>query len=331
MMLNRLALSLSCAALLATAAQAQSQDQAQTAQPQTTQPQAAAPSAPAQTSSATEVAPITVQGIATPKVIERQTSAFVQSYAVVANPELDQIVRWRDPVCIKATGLIDRQDEAIETRITDVAKAVDLRIGKRGCKANIEIVFTDQPQAFMDSIYKRREYMLGYYHRHEGVRLKKMTLPIQAWHVTATLGDHGNGGNFSEVIDDPENMPPQTCGISHVFTSCLQGVFKNILVVVDNSTLGDKDLGLVTDYLAMVALAEPQSLKGCNDLPSVIDVFAKAACPDRDTPNGLTPADAAYLTALYSADPEAKKWSESGDIANRMSKILIRASALAHK
>jgi hypothetical protein len=57
----------------------------------------------------------------------------------------------------------------------------------------------------------------------------------------------------------------------------------------------------------------------------VIDLFSPA-CSGRDTPDGLTGADVAYLTALYAADPEAKKASEQSDIAKRMARILVKAN-----
>jgi hypothetical protein len=277
-------------------------------------------STPAPATAPTAVAPVIVEAPSTPKIIERQSQHFVDKNAVVANPELEQIVRWRDPVCVQVAGLIPNQNIAIEARVANVAEAVGLRVRKPGCRPNIQIVFSENPQDVMDDLAKRHEEILGYYHRHEGARLKKVTHPIQAWHITATLGR-------SEVIDDPDNMPPEGCGISHNFTSCLQGVFKNVFVVVDNKFLGDKSLGLVTDYLALIALAAPRSLDGCNELPSVVDLFAPAACAGRQPPDGLTPADASYLTALYSADPEQKSWVEGRDIAGRMAKILINAKA----
>jgi hypothetical protein len=293
-----------------------------------------APASPPKPAPSTTVAPVTVEAPAPPKVVELRSYHFVQKNVATGNPELEQIVRWRDPVCVRVAGLIANQEEEIRNRIASVAQAVDLHVGKPGCRANIEIVFTDQPQTVMDTVYKRREYMLGYYHRHDGVRLKKVTRPIQAWHVTATVGGWGavgitEGPSYSEVVDDPDNHPPSGCGDSPHFTSCLRSVFKNVFVIVDNKFLGDNSLGLVTDYLVMVALAEPDSLAGCNELPSVIDLFAQSACPGRDAPDGLTPADASFLTALYSADPEQKRWSGENDIAGRMAKILIKAKAVA--
>lgn len=325
---NRLASLLAASALALSSGSALAQAAPSQSAPGPAAASGAAPTAP------TTVAPIIVQGTAPPKVVEQRSYHFVQKNVVIGNPELEQVVRWRDPVCVKVAGLIPNQEAEIRDRIGQVAQAVDLHVGRSGCRANIEIVFADDPQSVMDTLYKRREYMLGYYHRHDGVRLKKVGHPIQAWHVTATVGGWGaigikEGPSYSEVIDDPDNMPPAGCGDNPHFTSCLQGVFKNVFVIVDNKFLGEHSLGLVTDYLVMVALAEPSSLDGCNELPSVIDLFAKSGCPGRDAPDGLTPADASYLTALYSADPEAKRWSEENDITERMAKILIKANVVA--
>jgi hypothetical protein len=77
----------------------------------------------------------------------------------------------------------------------------------------------------------------------------------------------------------------------------------------------------------MLALSQPKSLDGCGALPSVLDVLAKSACGGREAPEGFTAADAAFLTALYMADPERKKTSEQAEIASRMANILVKASA----
>jgi hypothetical protein len=77
----------------------------------------------------------------------------------------------------------------------------------------------------------------------------------------------------------------------------------------------------------MLALTESKSLDGCYVLPSVIDRFAKSPCPGRDPPEGLTSADTAYLTALYSADLAAKKGAAQFDVAGRMAQTLIKTDA----
>jgi len=57
---------------------------------------------------------------------------------------------------------------------------------------------------------------------------------------------------------------------------------------------------VIADYVAMLALSQPGSSGHCQFLPSITDLFA---CPGRAAPGGLTPADAAYLTALYAEPP----------------------------
>jgi hypothetical protein len=300
----------------------------------------AAPPPAARTAAATTVAPVTVTAPAKPRVIEKQASAFVLSYAAAQNPEIGQIGRWRDPVCVQVVGL-PQPDEAakIQARIESVAQAVGLPAARAGCTANVEIVFSAEPQRIMDIVAQRHEFLLGYYHTHDHDRLKQVTRPIQAWYVTATRGN-GEGASAlalnglrryaqyrTEVIDDPQNAPPTGCGDSRLTTSCLESVFNNVFIVADSKATEGRDLGMVADYLVMLALSQPRSLDGCNAMASVLDAFAKSACPGREPPDGLTPPDAAYLTALYGTDLDAKTKVEESDIADRMARILIKANA----
>jgi hypothetical protein len=133
----------------------------------------------------------------------------------------------------------------------------------------------------------------------------------------------------TDVIDDPDNQIPDSCGENPHFTACLTSQFNNVFMVADAKALEGKDLGLIADYMVMLALSQPRSLDSCNALPSVIDVLVKPGCPGRDPPDGLTPADAAYLTALYASDPERKRTNAQDEIASRMAKMLTPAKAVA--
>ena len=286
----------------------------------------AAPSASSMT-----VAPVTVTAPSKPKLIEKQTYTFVKGYAAAPNPDVDQIGRWHDPVCVKVVGLPQANQAAvIKARIESVTRAVRLPAARAGCRANVEIVFTDQPQGIMDIVAQRDEILLGYYHLHLRDRLKQVTHPIQSWYVTATEGDAfglGAGAGMPlEVVDDNNSQSAWGCAGSRIDTECLESKLKNVFIVADSKALEGKDVGLVADYMVMLALSQPRSLDACNPLPSVIELFAKSACPGRDAPDGLTPADAAYLTALYATDLSQRKPVERADIAHRMAKILIKAN-----
>jgi hypothetical protein len=229
-----------------------------------------------------------------------------------------------------------------------VARAVGLKVLAPGCRSNIQIAFTDQPQRLADRL---GEPYLGFHYKIELRKVRAVTHPIQGWYATATAGAGGATGlafgggdgqganprsgdyvaNYGQiqatqlsmaVLDTPDHPAPVGCADAPHFTACLRSMFMNVLIVADSRAVAGKDLGAVADYLAMLALAQPRSLDGCSALPSVIDMFAKSACPDREPPTGLTPADASYLTALYASDPEAKMPMAQGDIVVRMASML---------
>jgi hypothetical protein len=324
---------------------------------------AAAPAAPAPaTRPATPVAPVTVQ--AAPAVVAKEARSFVQAYTARSG-KIDQIPRWNQPVCVVVRGLVSAEAAKVAARIEDVARGVGLKVQKPGCQSNIQIMFTDQPQRMADSVgeaylgyHSHTEIkkvravthpIQGWYATATSGAAGATGLAFAGGSGTSQPSGGGMGlaggpgspaangsdweSNFGQtsgtqlsmqVVDSPDHSAPTGCADSR-FSSCMKSMFMNVLIVADNNAIVGKDMGVLTDYLAMLALSQPKSLDGCNALPSVIDVLAKPACADRDPPKGLTPADAAYLTGLYASDPEAKTTSAQGDIAGRMAKILIKA------
>jgi beta-lactamase regulating signal transducer with metallopeptidase domain len=102
--------------------------------------------------------------------------------------------------------------------------------------------------------------------------------------------------------------------------------FLNAFVVVDAKRIPQAKLSSVEDYVAMLALSQSRSLGECQALPSIVDLFA--ACPGRAAPEGLTPADKAYLRALYGADHTIWAWGRpavASDVAKAMAPRLADA------
>jgi hypothetical protein len=295
-----------------------------------------------------------------PADVNKQTRSFVQAYAARSG-KIDQLPRWHQPLCVAVRGLVPAESAKVAARIEDVAKAVGLKVLPAGCSTNIQVMFADDPQLTVNTAH---EAYLGYHYKADLKKIRTVSRPIQGWYATATLSSAGANGlafagdskqptaggmaapggpdsasaspdfqsNFGliggmtlsmDAVDGPDRSPPAGCADSR-FSSCLTSAFMNVMIVVDNHAVTGKDLGVMTDYIAMLALSQPKSLDGCNVLPSVIDMFAPA-CPGRAAPTGLTPADSSYLTAVYATDPEAKATSAQGDIAGRMAKILIKA------
>ena len=283
----------------------------------------------------------------TPAELRKQTYAFVDTFGT-ATAKLDQYARWNDPVCVTVQGLGADQEGQIKARVEEVARGVGVKVAGRGCQANVEIKFSNQPQGFLDQVAATHEDMLGYWHRRDHEALKTVSRPVQAWYRTATIGtsggtgatfafiDTGNGNSAAgagtagsqatgEIIDDPDGRAPTGCGDSR-FRNCLKSVLNHVLIMVDTRAVSGASSGLLADYVSMLAMAQLRSLDGCNGLTSVIDIYA-SACAGRPAPDGLTRADVAYLTSLYKTDPESRHASQQTDIASRMADMLIKANA----
>ena len=318
---------------------------------------AAAAAADAKRAAATAVDPLTVL-VTKPTELKKQTYTYVQKVAQTT-AKLDQVARWAQPICVAVQGLPAAAAD-IKARLKEVAEALKVGAGGPGCKPNIQVIFSDQPQKVLDGIANDHEQILGYWHHSQRNKLKTVTHPIQAWYVTGTGGAGGNttGMEFENIsspaiagydpsasspvasragtsghqphgaqIDDEfTERGPTGCGDKAAFTACLTSEFQNVLVVVDTTKVQAYPPGLIADYVVMVAMAQPKSLDGCNVLLSVIDLFA-GKCPGSDGQDGLTRADVAYLTALYKINLEARKSGQMTELADRMSDMLIKADA----
>jgi hypothetical protein len=309
-----------------------------TQEPAKVQMKPATPDAPA--SNAPAVAAVVVEATQ-PAELRKQTFNYVTSFAATS-PKIDTVSRWTHALCVTVDGLPADKGAVVKARVEEVGQAVGLKVANKTCEANVEIFFAGQAQTFLDKIEAARPQLLGYEYRTEANKLKAMTRPIQAWYMTATVGT-GNtvGSTFSfsaggesnqkglglgEVMDTPSGRSPAACGDSR-FGGCLKSVFEHVLIVVDLSATGDKSAGLLSDYVTMLALAQPKSLDACNGLVSVIDLYS-STCAGRKAPDGLTRTDVAYLTSLYKANLEAHKSSQESDIASRMADMLLKANKL---
>ena len=289
----------------------------------------AAASALAQTSTpptspgdpATKVSPLTVRPPPQARApsAQRRIWSFVQSYSS-QTAVAGQMSRWEEPVWVEVLGLPRAQGAQVADRILATAQDVGARLGGQNCRPNIQVVFTQKPQALMDLVARRRNTLLGYHYIAQTQSLKTITRPIQSWYVTATRDDQG-----VEIIDDASGSVNKLnslhgCG-NDAFSLCIRSLFKNILIVVDANQLQDQSLMALSDYASMLALCRPKSLDGCADLPSVLDLYDDR-CREARTPTGLTTPDRAYLKALYAADMRHKLSLERDEIALRMASLV---------
>ena len=248
----------------------------------------------------------------------------------------EALAGWYTDVCVTVAGLEPAKNAAVKARIEAVASAAGATVKENRCgpehvPANLEVFFTPDPDRLLKVIARERPWIVGGVetraHPLISVRAYEVGLtmkrPIEAWYTTNCAPDIAPIAPIGRVSG--------SFGYSNLFWTtswgpCQKIGFDNVLVVVDERRIPGLRLDVLTDYAAMLALTQPVSLNGCNALPSIIDLFS-AACAGNPEPTGLTESDTAYLRGLYSGGQLLPPgYQAPGDIADRMSKLLVPVS-----
>jgi hypothetical protein len=264
-----------------------------------------------------------------------QALNFVRSHGAPTRM-LGQLARWTDGVCPVTMGLSPDMNAFVSARVTAIATEIGGPKAKRsGCKPNVEILFTDDPQALVDKVARKQSAFLGYHEASEAGAMAVVNHPIQAWYLTGIQNDKGqrsidvptdnmasalevsqiNGG--LQAMEKLSRSAPG-CPDSH-FKECRSGLFVNVLIVADAKALDGRPIGPVADYIGLLALSQSRSLDGCDALPSILDLLS-SGCGDRSKPDSLTDTDVAYLKALYRTNLDTNLSVQKDQIADNMAR-----------
>jgi len=208
-------------------------------------------------------------------------SRFVESH-LAPTPAGGHIVRWYGAICPGVSGLFPERSLGVERRILDIARRIGAPAATQPCHVNLQVTFSDTPQAFVDDIQTRYTESLGTFRTQGDTRF---TRAVQSWYQT---------GSHREL--------------------------RYVLVVIDPQQVGVLTLVEVIDDIAMASFSRITRLDTCSELSSILDLLS-AACSTRPPPAALTPADIAFLKAIYAHDG-ALATSSLDDLQNMMLKQL---------
>jgi hypothetical protein len=221
---------------------------------------------------------------------------------------IGQLGRWVEPVCPATQGLTPGFNDFVTARLQAIAAAAHVpQQTSQHCETNILIVFTTEPQVFLDDVARRRPNWLGFHFEAEVPKLKTMNRPVQAWYSTAThnrsLELHFSsplaGAQSDTALDHPSGSTPGAALGSRLSTG-MESFIVFTLVVVDTKKIVDHTIGPIADYIAMMVLAQTQLTEDCGELPSILDLMTPKC--RGSAPDSITAGDIAYLKALYTID-----------------------------
>lgn len=246
---------------------------------------------------------------ATPLPKRDAVDEFIYSYPTQVRTT-EKIARWRKGICPAVYGLPQHFASFITTRLTAIARNVGAPVDSDPkCRQNVEIVFTDKPQALGDDLRKYRWAYLGYFDNfRQADRLAKVSHDIQAWYLTATVSYSGYvhvDNPRQDFLTGTDYLPD-----GKVFYATGTGRFNsgpgstlyNVVIVADPSKLKEYSMGSLADYIAMLALSQAKDFDACWEVPSIANLLSKDCATERKTAT-ISDNDTRFLYGLYRMDP----------------------------
>jgi hypothetical protein len=283
----------------------------------------------------------TVPATRSPEMLQNFAKSFV-----TPTRRTGKIARWESGICPLTVGQPPAFSAYITKRVKDVAAMVGAPVNAApDCRPNIEIVFTTTPQALLDDVRARRVEFLGFAETSaQREKLATVTRPIQAWYATQTKDLHGTTRiDSSRHTNAGMTMACFTClpcpfckGLNAPFlelpdaheavagSSLSDGTrssFFHAIVVVDANRLAGYQIGPLSDYISVLALAQINSLDACQQLPSIVNMLV-AGCEQKSA--DLTENDLAFLRGLYRMSSEKSFIVQQNEIASQMSEPMGR-------
>lgn len=287
--------------------------------------------APAQASAQEQTEPdIVVVG----ERLQEMVRSFVGEVAEAPNSER-QMARWDRKICPLVAGLPAHQMQYMADRIAQRAHQVGLEAEGPGCRANILIFVTPDASVLAEGIVDEYRTLVAFYSTNGISTLGRgpldefttSTAPVRWWHVNQTVSGDGQsvGG------DTPGTQVMRTTQAPSRVRRMTRQDFLRVLIIVDARQANGVTFQALSDYLAMVALAQLDPEGETTGVPTILNLF-QARDSGGVIPTAMTQWDEAYLDGLYNARRTAPTdlWQRR-DIAERMVEHLDPASAETHE
>ena len=247
---------------------------------------------------------------------------FVKSFAAPTVLR-DAIARWQVAVCPDFEGLAPQYVAVMEARFRTIAGQAGAPMKEKGCKPNLVVVFTPQPQAYLDAIHAKNMDVLGYH------GTTTVSHAIQAWYVTGIRDIRG-----TVFLDKDRTLDLDTVGKlgspdQVAFMSVggwrsrpdLSSDLLYVTIIVDADQTAHNTVGEIADYVAMMALSRTEDYDDCQLMPSITNLLSPN-CDDKLKPSTVTPSDIAYLQGVYKMDAGATLLIQQDQIAAEMQKAI---------
>lgn len=214
------------------------------------------------------------------------------------------IARWNRSICVGAVNFRTDMAQYITDRVSTVAEDMGLTAGGPGCTPNIMVIGTDDGKALAQAMVKRNRRTFR--PSPSGTDLGNNALetfttsdaPIRWWQVSVPVDSHT--GDIAIRLPGYEAPQINTFAASRLTTQVVDSLARSI-VIVDITKLDGLNSLQLSDYVAMVSLAQIDAEADTSGFQSILNVPS-----DPLQAQSLTDWDLGYLGGLYSAERTQK-------------------------
>lgn len=247
--------------------------------------------------------------------LEDRVAAFVEE--VAAAPRGRGLARWDRAICVGAANMTPRYAQFMIDRVSTVALDLGLEIGEPGCRPNIMIaaaadadelavaLVRDEPDGFRPALNQTDQGS-------EALRLFQTTdAPVRWWHVSLPVTV--DTGDLAVRLNGEEPPSVRVRDASRLRANVRDDLAR-VVIILDTNRIGRVPYGALSDYVALLALAQIEPSADTSAWPSILNLFSST-----EPPTGLTDWDRDYLQSLYAARRDrARATQQAREIASGM-------------
>lgn len=238
---------------------------------------------------------------------------------LTATPNGKQIDRWNSAICAHAIGLPPDKNAFLAGHVAAAARAIRIPVDRPGCRPNILVVVTEEPDIFADRLLKRHPKLFGAYGGDMAPAAAAAALmaarPVR-WLNASSWGN----GQGAPVVDGNRNF---VYSMSRLQETTRENATLS-LVIVDATRIEGVTWGELGSYIAMVALARPSGDVAPSG-PTILSLFRSRDLGQK-RPGALTRWDREFLKSLYSTKANAGASLQRSQIQSSMDRRLASQS-----
>jgi hypothetical protein len=233
---------------------------------------------------------------------QREEEAVREFVAEIgAAPDGMNLARWGEEVCVGVYNMSHEYAQKLVDRVSLIAAAIGIEPGEPGCRPNVLIMASTDGPALAKRLVADHLQQFRPSDTH-GADLGRVALkqfqtsdaPVRWWHVSQeVLADTGAAVRRGTSV--------RVRGASRLSKNVRQDI-SHVLIILDGRRIGSVSFGALSDYIAMVALAQVDADAETRGYPTVLNLFGS---PSGERTARMTQWDLDYLISLYEVNGDA--------------------------